>query len=328
MSLVPHKPNTMESPFLIDFLKNVGESVHSINTIVVGLTSIESGNYKKPENLTITWNTSDNKFSARKARKFALQSALIYVDDALSNYLKDIRVLIDNKILTSILSRSNPQFDTNLESIFKIKYPKTYDLFNKQNQKATSEDEKDREYRHISSVDRIRALSEFFKFDKTYWVPCIVMLIRWRNKIVHRTSAGQLTREEISVLRNASVELKDNHANIDINQTILHFYSNEITLKDITTLIAIAIRFAREIDEQIFKSVNRIEIVEYYVIRKKLLETYNSIATIENEQIRRRKFICFVHTNISPLDDETINHLYESFQIISLKIEQDQDADE
>lgn len=328
MSLVPLKTNKMESPFLIDFLKNVGDSVHSINTIVVGLTSIESGNYEKPEDLTITWNTSDNEFSARKARKFALRSALIYVDDALSNYLKDIRVLIDNQILISILSRSNPQFDTNLESTFKIKYPITYDLFNKQNQKATSADEKDREYRHISSVDRIRALNEFFEFEKTYWIPCIVMLIRWRNKVVHRTSAGQLTREEITILKNDSVELKDNHANIDIEQTILHFNANEITLKDITTLIAITIRFAREIDKQIFQSVNRIEIVESYVKRKKLSEIYNSIAGIENEKIRRRKFGCFVTTNISPLDDETISNLYSSFRMISLPIDQVEEVEE
>lgn len=328
MSLVPHKTYNMESPFLIDFLKNVGDSVHSINTIVVGLTSIELGDYKKPSDLTITWNTSDNEFSARKARKFALRSALIYVDDALSNYLKDIRVLIDNKILISILSRSNPQFDPMLGSIFKITYPITYDLFNKQNQKATSADEKDREYRHISSVDRIRALNEFFKFEKTYWIPCIVMLIRWRNKVVHRISSGQLTREEINILISASKELKVDHANIDIDQTVVHFNSNEITLKDITTLIAITIRFARYLDQQIFQSVNRIEIVESYVKRKKLLGMYNSIAAIKNDKIRRRKFGCFVKTNISPLEDKTIDNLYSSFQSVLTPIDQDEDVEE
>jgi hypothetical protein len=318
----------MESPFLIDFLKNVGESVHSINTIVVGLSSIESGDYKKPDDLTITWNTSDNVFSARKARKFALKSALIYVDDALSNYLKDIRVLIDNNVLVSFLSRYNPQFDPELEAIFRVKYPTTYELFNKQNQKAISLDEKDREYKHISSVDRIRALNDYFSFEKRYWSPCIIMLIRWRNKIVHRTSAGQLNREEIKALTDTAEEIKVNHANIDIAQTISHFNNNEITLKDVTTLIAITIRYARYIDEQIFESVNRIEIVESFVKRKRLTESYNSIASIENESIRKRKFVCFIKTNISPLSDTEIETLYLSFKTIVMQNDQDEEGEE
>lgn len=307
----------MKSPFLADFLKNVGDSVHSINTIVVGLTSIETGNYEKPTDLTIKWNTSDNKFSARRARTYALKSALIYVDDSLANYLKGIRVLLDNEILQSILTRFNPQFDPVLESTFKAKYPWTYRLFNKQNQKATSSNEKSKEYKHISSVDRIRALNEFFNFEKPYWFPCIVMLIRWRNKVVHQTSAGQLSHEEINILAQNSKVIKRNHANIDINKTITHFDKNEITLKDVTTLIAVAIRYARFIDEQIFKSVDRIEIVESYVTRKNLTDKYNSIANLQNEGIRKRKFVNFIKTNVSPLKNEEIENLYWSFNPIN-----------
>jgi hypothetical protein len=325
---VPHKKVNMESPFLIDFLKNVGDSVHSINTIVVGLTSIESGEYKKPKDLTITWNTSDNAFSARRARKFALKSALIYVDDALSTYLKDIRILTDNKILVSILSRSNPQFDPTLEATFRVKYPVTYDLFNKQNKKATSPDEKNKEHKDLSSIDRIRALSEFFEFKNKYWTPCLVMLVRWRNKIVHRNSSGQLSREELNTLNQTSSDLKNNHANIDIEQTISNFNNSEITLKDFTTLIAISIRYARFIDEQIFQSLNKIETVESYVKRKKQIDIYNSISTIKNETIRKRKFGCFIITNISPLDDETINSLYPSFRAIQIKTKEGEELEE
>lgn len=307
----------MESPFLIDFLKSVGDSVHSINTIVVGLSTIESGNYKKPEDLTITWKTSDNAFSARRARVYALKSALIYVDDSLANYLKGIRVLIDNKILQTILTRFNPQFDPDLESTFKAKYPSTFRLFDDKNKKATSPEEKDKLYKHLSSVDRILALNEFFNFEKEYWYPCIVMMIKWRNKVVHQISTGQLSREEINILNQNSVDIKDKHANIDIERTIDHFNKNEITLKDITTLIAITIRYARSIDEQIFQSVDRIEIVESYVTRKKLIEKYNSIANLENESIRKRKFGNFITTNVSPLSELEISNLYASLKPIN-----------
>jgi hypothetical protein len=310
----------MESPFLLDFLKNAGSSVHSINTIIVGLTSIENGKYEKPEDLTITWTTSDNKFSARTARKFALKSALIFIEDSLAIYLKDVRVLTDNDILKSILSRSNPQFDIKLKDTFKSKYPLTFDLFNKQNKKATKPDEKYKEYRHISSADRIRALDEFFDFEQPYWTNCIVLLIRWRNMIVHRKSVGNLTHKELTILSQNSTDIKSNHANIDINETISNFNNNLMTLKDATTLIAIAIRFARSIDEELFKSVDKIEIVESYVKRKKLTNIYNDILSCNNLKIKERKFKNFIKTNISPLDELTIKMLFNESKPIELDI--------
>lgn len=315
-SLVSHKLYEMESPFLVDYLKNVGNAVHSINTIVVGLSSIESGEYKVPEDLTIGYETRDNVASARKSRKFALKSSMIFIEDSLSNYLKDIRVLIDNDILISILSRSNPQFNPDLNDLFQTKYPETYKLFNKNNQKASKQGEKDKEYKHISSADRIRALNEFYQFDETYWIPCIVMLIKWRNKIVHRKSKTELNREENLLLKANKEILNQNHANIDIEKTIYHFNNNDITLKDATTLIAVSIRFARFIDEQIFKSVNKIEIVEAYVERNKIIDIYNAILSIENERIKKRKFENFVLTNISPLNGEQIQYLYENSKLI------------
>lgn len=198
----------MQSPYLNDFLKNVGDAVHSINTIVVGLNSIKSETYEKPDDLTITWKTKDPSFSSARARQFALKSSLIYIEDSLSIYLKDCRPLTDNEILKSILGRANPQFIESQAELFRSKYPRTYHLFDSKNVKAKSGDERDFNYIHISSEDRLRALDEFFEFELKYWIPCVVLLLKWRNKIAHRKSAGKLLPIDIKILEDNSSLLK------------------------------------------------------------------------------------------------------------------------
>ena len=305
----------MQSPYLNDFLKNVGDAVHSINTIVVGLNSIKNGTYEKPDDLTITWKTSDNSFSSTRARQFALKSSLIYIEDSLAIYLKDCRTLTENEILKSILGRTNPQFIESQVELFRFNYPNTFHLFDNKNVKTKSADEKEFLYKHISSEDRLRALDEFFNFELKYWIPCVVLLLKWRNKIAHRKSAGKLLPNDIKILEVNSTLIKDNHANIDINKTISNYENNEMTLKDITTFIAITIRFARAIDFQIFKSVNNIKIIEEYVKRKNLIPDYNSIINLKNQKVRKRKFSNFIITNISHLDSASIEYLYQDFNV-------------
>ena len=78
--------STSHSQPLKTFLHDVGEAVAHLNTIIVGLDSVENG-YQKPATLRISWSPSDPKMAARKARRFALEAILVRVCEALNQYV-------------------------------------------------------------------------------------------------------------------------------------------------------------------------------------------------------------------------------------------------
>ena len=307
----------MKSPYLDDFLDKLGNAVHNINTLIVGLSAVEEGKYTKPDSLTITWETKDNIASARKARLFMLKSALIYIDDAISNYLKDIRPLSKDELLVAVLSRRNPQFIDELEDKFKRDKPQLYKLFNSRNTYKKKEGDVERLYKTIDSSDRLRSLKFFFDIPKDYWLPATILLNKWRNRVVHAVSVAIPEKEEINILISSSQELREQHSNIDIQETIDNFENNRITLKDITTLIAISIKLVREIDNQIYKKINTLSLIESYVKSKNHIKEYNAIVSNPNEKIKRRKYIRFVKTKITHIDDATIDYLLPDVKKIS-----------
>jgi hypothetical protein len=78
----------MESLGLSEFLRSVGNAVHSLNTICAGLNGVETRSYTKPDDLTITWDPQDPVSSARKSRLFAINAAVVFVEGALTQYFK------------------------------------------------------------------------------------------------------------------------------------------------------------------------------------------------------------------------------------------------
>lgn len=308
----------MKSPYLEDFLDKIGSAVHNINTIIVGLSSVEEGNYTKPDSLTISWETKDNAASARKARQFMLKSALVFIDDAISNYLKDIRALSRDEIFIALLTRRNPQFIEDLQSKFEKEKPELYKLFDKKNIYSKKKGETDRLYKNLDSADRLRSLPYFFEFPNKYWIPATILLNKWRNRVVHNVSIAKPEPAELNALITASQRLKENHANIDIKVTINNFENKKITLKDITTLIAISIALVREIDNQIYKKINTVLLIEKYVISRGLINEYNTILSTPNSKVRNRKFERFVKTRITHIDEATLNYVISDVQKIPI----------
>ena len=77
----------MESIYLKNFLKQIGNSVHSINTAVVGLDGVENGVCTKSASLTISWTPRNQKISARSARKFIINASLIFIAETIKQYM-------------------------------------------------------------------------------------------------------------------------------------------------------------------------------------------------------------------------------------------------
>jgi hypothetical protein len=259
----------MESEGLKDFLEIVGDAVHSVNTICVGLSAVGSGEAKKPDDLTISWSTSDPATAAAKARLFALRASLVFVEEALLKYLEFLADCSTD--------------DENL-----IKAVKTE-----------------------GAANRIFEVSKFLSNVETYWWPMVVLLVRWRNKVVHH-SASSLTVHQRKILINHADELNKRHAGIDITRTLENFESGQITLKDFTTLIAIAVHFVRALDKQLEPRIHSLEGFEQRLRQRGLLETFNKIMNANGETTRRRKLALFLKSEFSDLTDVFVEEIYKN----------------
>lgn len=261
----------MESLGLSEFLKSVGSAVHSLNTICVGLYGVETGQYQKPDDLTVSWSTTDSEASARKSRAFAVKASFVFVEEELLQYLKYVA--------------KHP----NVSAAVKI---------------ALGPDN--------SAAERIEELSKLVPPKETYWEPMVCLMIHWRNKFVHLSSRADLKHHQKKILEESRERIKENHAAIDIGETLEHFKTNDVTLKDASTLISVAIRFARNVDENLYLSASNRESVRFHIEYLDLVEEYLKSVGMNGAETRDRKIRGFFRTRMPYVDEELISSLVES----------------
>lgn len=259
----------MESEGLSKFLDIVGDAVYSVNTICVGLASVSSGVAEKPDDLTISWSSSNPETAAAKARVFALRASLVFVEEALLKYLDFLRVC----------STDEPKICGALES--------------------------------DGAAERIIEVSKFLSNAEPYWWPMVVLLVRWRNKVVHHSRTG-LTVHQTKVLLDNSKALKNNHAGIDIAKTLENFESGQITLKDFTTLIAITVRYVRALDEELEPRIHTLEGFEFRLKQRNLVKVFNQVMNANGEATRRRKLKAFLKSEFSAVTEIFFEDIYKN----------------
>jgi hypothetical protein len=89
------------------------------------------------------------------------------------------------------------------------------------------------------------------------------LLVHWRNKVVHTRSNAKLTGVQENVLKSKAAFIRDNYANLDILQLLNHFQSSQPTLKDISSLISMSIRYSRSVDTALHACVGREDVEEW-----------------------------------------------------------------
>ena len=80
----------MESLELKDFLREVGNSVHSMNTIAVALSLLPVDSNKIPDGLDISWDPKDIEYSKIMSRNYAERSSYVYAAENLFEYIENI----------------------------------------------------------------------------------------------------------------------------------------------------------------------------------------------------------------------------------------------
>lgn len=80
----------METLEIKRLIREIGESVHSMNTIAVGLSKLNDENCDIPKGLEISWKPNDIETSKIKSRNYAERAAMIYSVESFFNYLETI----------------------------------------------------------------------------------------------------------------------------------------------------------------------------------------------------------------------------------------------
>lgn len=80
----------MKSLALKKLYKEIGQSVHSMNMLAIGLELLPANDLQVPKGLRITWHSNDISYSKKIARSFAERSAMVYAVESFFEYLINI----------------------------------------------------------------------------------------------------------------------------------------------------------------------------------------------------------------------------------------------
>lgn len=125
-----------------------------------------------------------------------------------------------------------------------------------------------------SRAERLADVAAEALGSENYLVAGTVLLIHWRNRVVHPRSQATLTSLQEKKLRAASQEIEQTFAGLSVDRLLKDFQIGRPTLKDISSLIAMSIRTAREID----KAVNCLSkddldvLLEHYNLKDRIAE--------------------------------------------------------
>jgi hypothetical protein len=257
------------------FRNKLGNPIRCLNSVIVGLHAVKIGIAKKPHDLNISWKPLDLARAEIEARGFAIRSLMTVACDALDHYFYDLGCLpgpLQEESVKSILRKEmltvfEPKqiTDSVIEVLKKkllaskqspVEVKRTISEFSelycgkRQPQSLRLRHEKLYNY----CADNKSAEAKSALPPKVYF-SAIQLLISWRNLLIHDSEYDSLSGDAVSVLRDQAEMLMIEHSGVDINKTIEN-YSNKIepTLKDISTLVSILLRYVSAIDESLLRS--------------------------------------------------------------------------
>lgn len=128
-------------------------------------------------------------------------------------------------------------------------------------------------------VEKIDDLGSFLIGSNNYLVSGAVVLVLWRNRIVHNGSFS-LPQKHVKILNDESRAIYDAYRHLDVSKLLDHARDSRPTLKDVSCLIAITINLVREMDRHVYGSFGKDDVVAWIAhlgldtaIRKVVRET-------------------------------------------------------
>jgi hypothetical protein len=99
--------------------------------------------------------------------------------------------------------------------------------------------------------ERILAHARAIEEERSYLTVAALVVSHWRNRIVHRNAHTGLTRAEQQDFLAKSEPIRIQFKGVDAARLLEDFDADRPTLKDVTVLVAMCIRFVKEVDAKL-----------------------------------------------------------------------------
>jgi hypothetical protein len=99
--------------------------------------------------------------------------------------------------------------------------------------------------------EKFAAVKDRFSLAENHLYLGPLLVIHWRNRIIHRSSNAGLTKAQRDAFIQESQFVQDNYKNLDPSLVLRHFERNSPTLKDVSSLIAMSINCAKSVSDLI-----------------------------------------------------------------------------
>lgn len=113
---------------------------------------------------------------------------------------------------------------------------------------------------NTSTSEKISTICAAVLDRDDYLVPAVVLLVHWRNRIVHASSNAKLKHHERQALLKNRAIICDRYKGLDISELLRHFEAQRPTLKDASSLIAMTINLARKMDHAMQQNLSKEEL--------------------------------------------------------------------
>lgn len=117
--------------------------------------------------------------------------------------------------------------------------------------------------------EKLLAIKERFCLEENELYLGPLLTIHWRNRIIHRASNAGLTKREREKFIGMEQYLRTEYKNLDPQRTLEDFAENKPSLKDVSSLVAMSIRFAKRLSE-LMPSPSSAEEVKEWIARLSL----------------------------------------------------------
>lgn len=106
-----------------------------------------------------------------------------------------------------------------------------------------------------SAVEKLRDIARSVLGKDSFLVASGMLLIAWRNQIVH-DDIVKLSSVERNLLRDNNAIIASRYADLDIDRLLVHVIESRPTLKDASSLIAMSINLVNALDEDIYDNID------------------------------------------------------------------------
>lgn len=220
-----------KTPALRRLLSRIGSSTYRFNTVLVGLKCVADG-YGDGGSIAVTWSKPSEGLHAKhvsaQAQSFACAAVVVLAADVFDSYIREITnedwlgfKSSTREIATKAITRSKDQGGA------------------------------------YSVAERAESLQLDLGIGEIIPLALIELFAKWRNVMAHSEDrAVRLDRRMRDALMNNAEEIGRTHSHLSIKLAIENYESRAVPVaKEVTSLMANAVRFARAIDEAAIRRV-------------------------------------------------------------------------